>query len=454
VTSETNGLVVSGAGTLAETRLVADAGVKQYSEANGDFTITATSWTTERAIAVPYKDINGTPRMNFNFVMDRGSEQSISAVDFTFSGVTFKNQAEFDQACAIVARGTGLTNIRSGFYGFAQDNTSTVSVNGAASASIRYISVSGDIELESWPTWADFDGSVMFGTEAQAQNTRFSATSNNGQTVANQAAVLYEDVEKDTAGNYDDTTGIYTITSAGDYQSSASVRLNAASSIRISIQKNGVDFRTSPASTEYTSVSALLPNLEVGDEIRVINDVGGSVTLRTNSDFNFFDLFKVTTKSSKATGFPFADQIPGEYGMVKANGLLQKSSDSAYTTTTSGILSITQAPEGKYKVTVGANYYYGDANNEEAVIIPQLNNADITVPGTASTSWTIGHDDDGAVETENYIRGFTSTLIIDFPNATNSFDLDIQITSGGILSRPWYILEKLENVVEITTEWD
>ena len=142
-----------------------------------------------------------------------------------------------------------------------------------------------------------------------------------------------------------------------------------------------------------------------------------------------------------------------QYGLVKANSIIEKLQDTAYSGSgATGILPLTNIPDGKYKLTVGCQYAYRSVSNAIAQIRPQLNSAN--VPNGAGGSWFIGVDDDGSVETEAYNRGYSGTRLLTFSNGTNTIDLDIDVTASGILARPWYILEKLENVTEITTEWD
>jgi len=126
-----------------------DTSLKQYSEADGDFTITGTNWTTASAVAIPYQDSQGNWRLKFNISGTISS--ATSDIDLTFSGVTF---AAFRQAVAVsqstassTASTTSYTNISNGIIRATLDATSNN----------RYIS--GDVFLTSKPTFVDDNGS-------------------------------------------------------------------------------------------------------------------------------------------------------------------------------------------------------------------------------------------------------------------------------------------------------
>ncbi len=211
-------------------------------------------------------------------------------------------------------------------------------------------------------------------------------------------------------------------------------------------------FSTAVNPSTWISISDVY--LELGDyvEVEVLQSEGGNRTFRTTIHENYLDVNWQAERSSKATGFPIAVQNPGEYGVVVANSIIQKIQNTAYSGSgATGILSLTNVPDGKYKVTVGAQYSYRSVSNAQAYIEPQVNGSSVSI---GSGTWIIGTDDDGSVETEAYNTGYSGTMIIDLANGTNTFDLDITVTTNGILARPWYILEKLENSTEITTEWN
>ncbi len=126
-------------------------GLVQYSAGNTyngvalDVT-SADTFTVTRAVFVPYYcAASATWRMKFN---GRGANNvARDTLTITIAGVTFDSVA--DQA--ISAFGNSST---SGNMGFADNNTDDLKVyNGSASTTIWVFS--GDVELESRPTWAD-----------------------------------------------------------------------------------------------------------------------------------------------------------------------------------------------------------------------------------------------------------------------------------------------------------
>lgn len=116
----------------------------------GQYSMTVTSsfagWATTRAVGIYYQDQDGNHRLKFNI---RGSKTSGATTGgtLTVSGVTFKNVSSWEQA------GSGFTSGALSVGVYCGPNNSTVGI-GHASATTDYYSVSGDVELESKPTWA------------------------------------------------------------------------------------------------------------------------------------------------------------------------------------------------------------------------------------------------------------------------------------------------------------
>ena len=123
---------------------------KQYTGAlsGGDFAITG-SVTVEilNCKAIPYQLSDGVWRFRFNFDGNRGASLT-NSVAITLGGVTFKSG--HNQAIA----GWQFSNTTDYVhYSYAQDGSSNINVRIHGSAS-RFIA-SGDVELDSKPTWAD-----------------------------------------------------------------------------------------------------------------------------------------------------------------------------------------------------------------------------------------------------------------------------------------------------------
>lgn len=122
---------------------------RQYLGDGTDFTVTGSGWTTTRAVAVPYQTSDGTRRLSFNI---RGAVSSSTRTSYTatMSGVVFKNVATYNQA---ITAHTG-SSTTSNFQKFVILNTGDIQINHASATTTSYF-FSGDVELESKPTWAD-----------------------------------------------------------------------------------------------------------------------------------------------------------------------------------------------------------------------------------------------------------------------------------------------------------
>ena len=130
------------------------AGWKQYTEAAGDFAVTGTGWTTVSATAIPYKTSNDVWRLKFNVA---GTVSSASRTTFTvsMSGVTFKTLTNGHQAVSASLNVSGT-----GAHGIAEEGTDNLVLYHPTQTTTGY-RYSGDVELDSIPTWAT-DSSVGY----------------------------------------------------------------------------------------------------------------------------------------------------------------------------------------------------------------------------------------------------------------------------------------------------
>jgi hypothetical protein len=164
--------------------------------------------------------------------------------------------------------------------------------------------------------WQDDSASETFGSASSIDNhfsmkllrpksnsvfksdkTFMRVSSNNGQTVTNGSKIIYEDIEDDTHGIYDNTTGIATISKGDFYAISSKSRETSGITVINSIFGGGtqIDLEmepseggASPANTScgcYTEVW-----LNKGDQVYIQNDTGASITLSTNSYENHFEI--------------------------------------------------------------------------------------------------------------------------------------------------------------------
>jgi hypothetical protein len=104
--------------------------------------------TIVRAVFIPYQMQDGSWRMRLNIGLTI-SLASRSSYNVTINGVTFKNIATFEQA--LWGSSGGSTNYVASSY--ASPNTNTLTAVHATGNSGSYF-WSGDLELESKPTWA------------------------------------------------------------------------------------------------------------------------------------------------------------------------------------------------------------------------------------------------------------------------------------------------------------
>lgn len=115
-----------------------------YSEADGNFTITGTNWTTRFSELIPYKS-GDKWRLRFNVLGDIAP--SVQYQSATISGVTF---ADTNSAGQGIATGWGS----GGTTGSAGDCViSTGTIEMTSTATFSSAAMSGDVELVSKPTW-------------------------------------------------------------------------------------------------------------------------------------------------------------------------------------------------------------------------------------------------------------------------------------------------------------
>lgn len=113
-------------------------------------TSTAAGWSTIRAVGIYYQDQDGNHRLKFNLTGSFTSK-TFTSDTFTIAGVTFKNVSTFFQGCA---GATGGTNPGAVSQCITTPNTSNITLATSSGTGITVAIISGDVELESKPTWA------------------------------------------------------------------------------------------------------------------------------------------------------------------------------------------------------------------------------------------------------------------------------------------------------------
>jgi hypothetical protein len=114
----------------------------------GQYSLTVTSsvaYTSYKAVGIYYQDQDGNHRLKFNIVGTVASGAR-TGTTLTVTGVTFKNATSYFQAV------TGVTDAAA-TYANVNPNASTIAILHASATTTVY-GVSGDVELDSKPTWA------------------------------------------------------------------------------------------------------------------------------------------------------------------------------------------------------------------------------------------------------------------------------------------------------------
>lgn len=140
-----NASSVYGAGGATGSRLGL---VQQSVQTAITVTCPQAGFSVVRAIAVAYVDTNGAWRMRFNINADYTSA-TVTTLTLSISGTTFKNAGAV-QACTTFYKG----NISIIPRGFANSATSTISIDSASATLTTGLFLSGDVELDSKPSWA------------------------------------------------------------------------------------------------------------------------------------------------------------------------------------------------------------------------------------------------------------------------------------------------------------
>lgn len=143
--SDAGGAVGDAAGPYIQLPPQNPTFLKQYSEAGGYFIITGpTGWSTTRAVLIPYQESGGAWWLIFSIA---GTYTSSTNADMSISGVTFK--AGQNQTISLGNNDT------------ANEVRGERAISGTGDLTLRFasvgaiLSVTGNVELNAKPTWAD-----------------------------------------------------------------------------------------------------------------------------------------------------------------------------------------------------------------------------------------------------------------------------------------------------------
>ena len=112
----------------------------------------ATGWTTTSSEAIPYRSLDGTWRMRFNTIMTVTTAVNISSLYTTITGVTFANKSYGQSITGTAQQGSTVRGVK-GTY--ARANYGEIRITLDAAQDCNEISYSGDVELESKPTFVE-----------------------------------------------------------------------------------------------------------------------------------------------------------------------------------------------------------------------------------------------------------------------------------------------------------
>ena len=119
---------------------------------NGQYNLTLSSplggFAATRAVGIYYQDQDGNHRLKINIAATFNST-TVTATQFSLTGVTFKNVAGYYQPVANILLGASTSPVKC----YADPNSSNILIS-AASITATGICVTGDLELDSKPTWA------------------------------------------------------------------------------------------------------------------------------------------------------------------------------------------------------------------------------------------------------------------------------------------------------------
>ena len=111
------------------------------------FSASTPAATIVRAVGIAYTDIGGIWRLRFNIVYDVANGLRTTST-VTLSGTTFKNFVNFAQPVTVACSAGALKQ-----QAYTASNAGIITVEHESATTSRY-HLSGDVELESKPTWA------------------------------------------------------------------------------------------------------------------------------------------------------------------------------------------------------------------------------------------------------------------------------------------------------------
>jgi hypothetical protein len=311
---------------------------KTYTESNGDFTVTGTNWTTGHATIMPYKTGDGQWRATFNIA---GSvTPDATNLTLTVSGLTFSNTAG-NQAVAS-NKGSNQSTART------TPNTGDIGIFGAATGgSFR---VSGDVELEDKPTWADdLDVNTNVITRAQQDQPTIISDGTTQSILDSTVTKVSFGADYDPDANWDATSDEWTADRSGIVNAKCQVRFefNATGRREVRIYKNG-------AVEKINSMDAPdlnQPHVQVDATVNVSKGDTLDCRVLQNSGLGAPGLNIATSGNSTFASFHYVDSKALLAGLEDSNVYLSAYMSASQTITgteTLEIDTIDKDPQGSF----------------------------------------------------------------------------------------------------------
>jgi len=271
---------------------------KQYNISS--YVSTNTSFVNVRSVAIPYKTRDGAWRLRFNI---KGTQTSATTTTITVTGVTFKSGTSNYQPVSVIPSDSGR--------GFTIPGTSTLQVN--TTTSYTEIGASGDVELDSMPTWAVDSAPVQIGDGAETRVVAAKYTVGGGAAVSTSAPFQCTTKEYDTHNAV--TTGTnwrFTAPVSGIYKIYGVVVTTSGTPV-IKLYKNGVantDMGQLSSAT-YSQCFTGSISLSAGDYIDVRPD---SSLTQTTYTTNYIAIERISGPSSVAA----SEKVYAKYNIAGA----------------------------------------------------------------------------------------------------------------------------------------
>lgn len=321
--TDSNGLVVSGVGELADTSNNSEykdnwedvTGTLTYSAGFGTITnesvyrkLDGDSYKYLGFFKCGTVSATGGKHIQFPFSINTGKLPSNAGLSTIFNPKGGANIQVATNAFGNVDLLLGIdTALGSNGIYFKASPTST-DVFGSAPA-VNVIFATGDNVI--WHAELPIQGinsSTITPLEILLQNARVIYTSNNGASYADASVIKFEDIVKDPFLQYNTATGQYLVKTKGDYRIRALTAVTVAATWGLGVALNGTrKYRGQLTTSGYADIDVTLENLVPGDLITLLNSSGSTRTLTSDAEFNYIIITKESDRSAQIPGVPTTD---------------------------------------------------------------------------------------------------------------------------------------------------